>query len=53
MSLIIYDGDPLDCWHYTSHVFDAYIGRWWHCEDDEVTEISDFPEGVYTRESQK
>ena len=31
----------------------ANTEKWWHCGDDEITEISDFPKDVYTRESHK
>ena len=40
-------------WTLYQLYFDANIGIWWHCDDDEITEISDFPEGVYTIESHK
>ena len=52
VSLINHDGDSLDCGHYVSDVFDANTGIWWHCYDDNITQISDLPEGVYIRESQ-
>ena len=47
------DGDSLDCGNYVSDVFDVKTGIWWHCDDANITEISDFIEGVYTRESRK
>ena len=53
MSLIRYNGDSLDCGHYVSDVFDFNTGIWCHCDDTNITEISGFPEGVYTRESHK
>ena len=45
------DGEFLDCGNYVSDVFDANAGIWWHCDDANITEISDFPEGFYTRKS--
>ena len=53
VSLINHDGDSLDCGHYVSDVFDSSIGIWWHCDDDNITEISDLPKGVYYRETHK
>ena len=41
VSLIIHDGDSLDFGHYVSDVFDANTGIWWHCDDDNITQISD------------
>ena len=49
----MYDGNYLDCGHYVSDDFDANTGIWWHCDDSNITEISDFSEGVYTRDSCK
>ena len=42
VSLINHDGDSLDCGHYVSDIFDSSTGIWWHCDDDNITEISDF-----------
>ena len=53
MSLIIHDGDSLDFENYVSDVFHSNTGIWWHCDDANIIEISDFPQGVYTRESHK
>ena len=53
MSLIIHYGDCLDCGHYVSDVFNANTGILWLSDDDDITEIGDFPELVYTRESHK
>ena len=53
MSLISHYGDSLNCGHYFSDVFDFKTGIWWHCDDSNVKEISDLPEGVYTKESLK
>ena len=36
-----------------SNVSDANTGIWWYCDDANITEIGDSPEGVYTRESRK
>ena len=47
------EGNSLDCGHYVSDVFDSNIGIWWHYDDANITQISDFIEGIYTRESQK
>ena len=30
VSLIVYDGDSLDCRNYFSDVFDTNTGIWWH-----------------------
>ena len=49
----MHDGDSLECVNYFSDVFYANTGIWWHCDDNEITEISAFPVGVYTRESHK
>ena len=53
VSLIMHDGDSLDCGHYVIIFFDASTGICWHCDDENISEISDFPEGVYTIESHK
>ena len=53
VSLINHDGDSLDCGHYVSDVFDSSTGIWWHCDDGNITELSDLPEGVYYRETHK
>ena len=53
MSLIRHDGDSLDCGHSVSDVFDTNTGVWRHCDDDDITKISDLPEGGYTREIHK
>ena len=49
----MHGGESLDCRHYVSDVFDSKTEIWWHCDDDNITEISNFPEGVYTRETHK
>ena len=43
------DGESFDCGHCVSDVFDANKGVWWNFDDSNITEISAFPEGVYTR----
>ena len=53
MLLINHDGDSLDCVHYVSGVFGANTGIWCHCDNDNITQISDLPKRVYIRESQK
>ena len=42
VSLIMHDGELLDFVHYVSDVFDTSTGIWWHCDDDDITEISYF-----------
>ena len=44
--LINHDGDSLDCVNYTSDVFNANIGIWWHFDGENITQISDLPKGV-------
>ena len=46
-------GDSLDCGQYVSDFFDDNTGILWHCDDANITGISDLPEGVYTRYSLK
>ena len=43
----------MDCGHYVSDVFDSSTGIWWHCDDNNITEISDLPKGVYYRRTHK
>ena len=52
VSLINHDGNSLYCGHYFSDVFDSSTGIWCHCDDENITEISDLPKGVYYRETQ-
>ena len=42
----MHDGDSLDCGHYVSDVFDTSTGIWWHCDDENITEIIDLPTAV-------
>ena len=49
-SLIMHDGESLDCWHYFSDVFDTNTGIWSHCDDDNTTQISDILEWFYIRD---
>ena len=49
VSLINHDDESLDCVNYVSDVFDANTGIWWHCDDGNITQISDLPKGVYIR----
>ena len=49
----MHDGDSLGCGHYFSDLFNASKIIWWNCNDDEITEISYLPEGVYTKEIKK
>ena len=53
MSLINHDGESLDYVHYVSDVFDGSTGIWCHCDDENITKISDLPEVVYHRETHK
>ena len=53
VSLINRDGNSLDCRNYVSDIFDANTGIWWHCDDNNTTQISDWPKVVYTIESHK
>ena len=53
VSLVNNDVKLLDCGHYVSDVFDSSNGIWWHCDDDNITELCDLPEGVYYRENHK
>ena len=53
VSLINHDGDSLDCGNYVSDVFDDNTRIWWHCDDCNITKISDLQKGVYIRESNK
>ena len=47
MSLINHNGDLLDYGNSVSDIFDASTGIWWHCDDDNITQISDLPKVVY------
>ena len=49
----MHDGDSLYFGHYVSDIFYFNTGIWWHCDDGEITEINDFPEDLYARESHK
>ena len=42
VSLTNHDGNSLDCGNYVSDIFDGSTGIWWHCYDDNITQISDF-----------
>ena len=46
VSLIMHDGDSLDCAYSVSDFFNTNTGIWCHCDDDDITRISDLPEGV-------
>ena len=37
----------------SARFFDSNTGTWWNCDDDDVNEVSDFPEGLYTRDIHK
>ena len=45
VSLINHDGDSLDCGNYFSDILYANTGLWWHCDDENITQISDLPKG--------
>ena len=49
VSLIMYDGDSLNCGQYVNDVFDNNTGIWLYCGDEDITEIGGLPEGVYIR----
>ena len=51
--LINHDDDSLDFGYYVSDVFDSSTGIWWHCDDDNITEFSGLPKGVYYRDTHK
>ena len=42
VSRINHDGKLLDCGHYVRDFFDSSTVIWWHCDDDNITQISDF-----------
>ena len=46
VSLIMHDGYYLYCGHYVSDIFDTRTRIWWHCDDENITQFSDLPEGV-------
>ena len=43
----------MDFGHYVYDVFDSSTVIWWHYADDNITQISDLPKGVYYRETHK
>ena len=49
----MYDCASLDFVNYISDVLDANTVIWWHCDYNEIAEISYFQEGVYTRKIHK
>ena len=53
VSLIMHDDNSLDCGHFISDVFDFNSWIWWHCDNDNISQICCFPNGVYTRDSHK
>ena len=46
----MHDGDSLDSGHYLNDVIDINTGIWWHCDNDDFTEIFDLSERVYNKE---
>ena len=48
--LIMYEGSSFDIVYYYSDIFYFSTVVLWHCDDDLITRISYFPEGVYIRE---
>ena len=47
-------GNSLYCGYYVSDVFDSNTGILWHCDDENITQISDNTRrGFYYRETQK
>ena len=53
VSLINHDGNSLDYGNYAFNVFDASTGIWWHCDDENITEIGALPKGFYITENHK
>ena len=51
--MVNHDGDSLDCGNYVSDVFDSSTGIWWQCDDDNISEHSDIPDGVYYKKSDR
>ena len=43
------NGNYLDCGNYVSDVFENSTEIWWHCDDDNINQISDLSEGVHIR----
>ena len=44
----MHDVNSLYCGNHISYIFDVDTGLWWQFDDDEITKMSDFTEGVYT-----
>ena len=53
VSLINHDGNQLNCGQYVSDVFDCSTGILCHCDDDNITQMSDLPKVIYYRETHK
>ena len=53
VSMIMHEGTLSVIGNYYNDVFDVKTVIWWHFDDYEITQISDFSEDVYTRESHK
>ena len=53
VSLIMRDGTSLYFGNFISDAFFFITGIWHHCDDDEITQIIDFIESIYTREGRK
>ena len=53
VSLTNHDDDSLNCGNYVINVLDGSTGIWWHCDDDNITQVSDIPKGIYYIESHK
>ena len=49
--MIMHDSSSFDIKNYYSDILDSNTGIWWYCDYDEITQISDFIEGIYTREN--
>ena len=48
VSLIRHDGNSSDCGPYFSDSFDANTGILWHCDEDNIIQISGFTKrGLY------
>ena len=49
----MHNGNSLDSGHYFIDLFNFNTEMWRKCDDDEITQISGFPEALYTKESHK
>ena len=47
----MHECSSFDSGHYYSGILYFNTGIWWHSDDEKVTQISDFSEGVYISEN--